>query len=165
EIASGPGDLRKLPRGATIPKQNTQAALDLDALLGGLRPVLKGLDGAKINEVSNAVMELLQGQGGALSTLLSTTSAFTQNLAARDQLIGDVINDLNTVLGTVDEKGAQFDATVDRLQKLLTRLADARYPIAGHIGPLATATTDLTETLQNSRRPLQGVLENVRPLA
>jgi phospholipid/cholesterol/gamma-HCH transport system substrate-binding protein len=165
EITSGPGELRKLPAGATIPKQNTQPALDLDALLGGLRPVLKGLDGAKINEVSNAVMELLQGQGGAVSNLLSTTSAFTQNLAARDQLIGDVINNLNTVLGTVDEKGAQFDASVDQLQKLLTGLAEGRDPIAGAIGPLATAENDLTDMLQQSRRPLQGVIENTRPLA
>ncbi|BBX68206.1 MCE family protein [Mycolicibacterium psychrotolerans] len=163
EIVSGPGDLVKVPPGGTL--TNTQPALDLDALLGGLRPVFKGLDGQKINEVSNAIIELLQGQGGALSQMLSSTAAFTQNLAARDQLIGDVINDLNTVLGTVDEKGAQFDATVDRLQKLLTGLAEGRDPIAGAIGPLATATTDLTETLQNSRRPLQGVLENVRPLA
>ena len=38
EITSGPGELRKLPKGATIPKDNTQPALDLDALLGGLRP-------------------------------------------------------------------------------------------------------------------------------
>ena len=76
-------------------------------------------------------MELLQGQGGALSNLLSTTGAFTQNLAARDQLIGDVINNLNTVLGTVDEKGAQFDASVDQLQKLITGLAEGRDPIAG----------------------------------
>jgi phospholipid/cholesterol/gamma-HCH transport system substrate-binding protein len=66
EITSGPGELRKLPAGATIPKQNTQPALDLDALLGGLRPVLKGLDGVKVNELSSAVIELLQGQGGAL---------------------------------------------------------------------------------------------------
>ena len=139
EITSGPGELRKLPVGSTIPKQNTQPALDLDALLGGLRPVLKGLDGSKVNEVSNAVMELLQGQGGALSNLLSTTSAFTQNLAARDQLIGDVIDNLNTVLGTVDEKGAQFDASVDQLQKLITGLAEGRDPIAGAIGPLASA--------------------------
>ena len=165
EITSGPGELRKLPAGATIPKQNTQPALDLDALLGGLKPVLKGLDGAKINEVSNAVLELLQGQGGALSNLLSNTSAFTQNLAARDQLIGDVINNLNTVLGTVDEKGAQFDASVDQLQKLVTGLAEGRDPIAGAIPPLASAENDLTEMLQGSRRPLQGVIENVRPLA
>jgi phospholipid/cholesterol/gamma-HCH transport system substrate-binding protein len=165
EITSGPGDLRKLPQGATIPKQNTQPALDLDALLGGLRPVLKGLDGAKINEVSNAVIELLQGQGGALSDLLSTTGAFTENLAARDQLIGDVINNLNTVLGTVDEKGAQFNASVDQLQKLITGLAEGRDPIAGAIPPLASAENDLTAMLQKSRRPLQGVIENVRPLA
>jgi phospholipid/cholesterol/gamma-HCH transport system substrate-binding protein len=165
EIASGPGELRKLPPGATIARDNTQPALDLDALLGGLRPVLKGLDGAKINEVSGAVIELLQGQGGALAGLLSTTGAFTQNLAARDQLIGDVINNLNTVLGTVDEKGAQFDASVDQLQQLLTGLAQGRDPIAGAIGPLASAENDLTDMLAKSRRPLQGVIENARPLA
>lgn len=163
EITSGPGDLVKLPRGGTI--TNTEAALDLDALLGGLRPVLKGLDGDKINEISNAVIELLQGQGGALSSMLSSTSAFTQNLAARDQLIGDVITNLNTVLGTVDEKGAEFDASVDRLQQLLTGLAEGRDPIAGAIGPLAQAEVDLTEMLQESRRPVQGVIENARPLA
>jgi phospholipid/cholesterol/gamma-HCH transport system substrate-binding protein len=165
EITSGPGELKKLPPGATISKDNTQPALDLDALLGGLRPVLKGLDGAKINEVSNAVIELLQGQGGALSQLLSTTSAFSQNLAARDQLIGDVINNLNTVLGTIDEKGAQFDASVDQLQKLITGLAEGRDPIAGAIGPLASAENDLTDMLAASRRPVQGVIENTRPLA
>lgn len=165
EITSGPGELRKLPAGATIPQQNTQPALNLDALLGGLRPVLKGLDGAKINELSGAVIELLQGQGGALSNLLASTGSFSQNLAARDQLIGDVINNLNTVLGTVDEKGEQFDASVDRLQKLVSGLAEGRDPIAGAIGPLASAENDLTEMLETSRRPLQGVLENVRPMA
>jgi phospholipid/cholesterol/gamma-HCH transport system substrate-binding protein len=165
EILSGPGELRKLPPGGTIVRENTQPALDLDALLGGLRPVLKGLDGSKVNEISNAVIELLQGQGGALSNLLASTSAFTQNLAARDQLIGDLITNLNTVLGTVDEKGAQFDATVDKLQQLITGLAEGRDPIAGAIPPLASATNDLTEVLETSRRPLQGVLENVRPFA
>ncbi|MBO0680944.1 MCE family protein [Mycolicibacterium sp. S2-37] len=165
EITSGPGELRKLPAGATIPKQNTQPALDLDALLGGLRPVLKGLDGGKINELSGAVIQLLQGQGGALSNLLSTTGSFSRNLAARDQLIGDVITNLNTVLGTVDEKGEQFDASVDRLEQLVSGLAEGRDPIAGAIPPLASASTDLTEMLETSRRPLQGILENVRPLA
>ncbi|AMO59445.1 MCE-family protein MCE4b [Mycolicibacterium phlei] len=165
EITSGPGELRKLAPGATIPVTNTQPALDLDALLGGLRPVLKGLDGEKVNQVSNAVIELLQGQGGALTNLLSTTSAFTQNLAARDQLIGDVINHLNTVLETVDEKGTQFNAAVDQLQQLITGLAEGRDPIAGAIVPLASAENDLTDMLVKSRRPVQGVIENLRPFA
>jgi phospholipid/cholesterol/gamma-HCH transport system substrate-binding protein len=165
EIASGPGDLRKLPPGASINRDHTEPALDLDALLGGLRPVLKGLDGTKVNEVSNAVIELLQGQGGAISQLLSSTTSFTSDLAARDQLIGDVINNLNTVLGTVDSKGAQFDASVDQLQQLITGLAQGSDPIAGAISPLASASSDLTDMLAKSRRPLQGVLENLQPLA
>jgi phospholipid/cholesterol/gamma-HCH transport system substrate-binding protein len=165
EITSGPGELRKLPPGGTIAKENTQPALDLDALLGGLRPVLKGLDGNKVNEISNAVIELLQGQGGALSDMLSSTSSFTQDLASRDQLIGDVINNLNTVLGTVDEKGAQFNASVDQLQQLITGLAQNRDPIAGAIPPLASATNDLTDILKEGRRPVQGVIENARPFA
>jgi phospholipid/cholesterol/gamma-HCH transport system substrate-binding protein len=165
EITSGPGELRKLRPGATIDQQHTQPALDLDALLGGLRPVLKGLDANKINTVSSYVIELLQGQGGALSNLLADTNAFGSTLGARDQVIGDVINNLNAVLTTVDAKGAQFSASVDELQKLITGLAQGRDAVAGAIPPLASTTSDLTEFLKRGRRPLQGNIENVRPLA
>jgi phospholipid/cholesterol/gamma-HCH transport system substrate-binding protein len=165
EIASGPGELRKLAPGATINAQHTEPALDLDALLGGLRPVFKGLDADKINTISSALIELLQGQGGALSNVLADTSAFSTALGQRDQLIGDAITNLNTVLGTIDERSAKFSASVDQLQQLISGLAKNKDSIAGAIPPLASTTTDLTELLKNSRRPLQGILENARPLA
>jgi phospholipid/cholesterol/gamma-HCH transport system substrate-binding protein len=165
EITSGPGELRKLPPGGTINAQHTQPALDLDALLGGLKPVLKGLDADKVNTVTSAVIELLQGQGGALNNVLTDTNAFTSALGNRDQLIGDAITNLNAVLGTVDERSAKFSTSVDQLQQLITGLAKNKDSIAGAIGPLSSTTTDLTELLRNSRRPLQGILQNVRPLA
>jgi phospholipid/cholesterol/gamma-HCH transport system substrate-binding protein len=165
EITSGPGELRKLPPGGTVGIDNTEPALDLDALLGGLRPVVKGLNGEQVNQINNAILELLQGQGGALSQLLSETGSFSQTLADRYQVISEVIHNLNTVLGTLDEKSAQFDASVDQLQKLVTGLAQGRDPIAGAIAPLASAENDLTDMLVRSRRPVQGVLENLRPLA
>ncbi len=164
EVTSGPGDLHKLPPGGTIPESNTEPALDLDALLGGLRPVLKGLDGDKINAISNTVVEMLQGQGGALSQVLSNASSFTNELASRDQLVGDLITNLNSVLKTVDSKGTQFNDSVDKLQQLVTGLAKGADPIAGAIPSLAAAETALTEILVTSRRPVQGVLENARPL-
>ncbi|QUR69067.1 virulence factor Mce family protein [Mycobacterium spongiae] len=165
EITSGPGELRKLPQGATIDVAHTQPALDLDALLGGLRPVLKGLDADKINTVTSAVVELLQGQGGALAKILSDTNSITSSLGARDQLIGDTITNLNTLLGTIDAKSAQFNASLDQLQQLITGLANHKDVIAGAIPPLASTTSDLTTLLRKSRRPLQGILENARPLA
>ncbi len=165
EITSGPGELRKLPSGGMVSINQTQPALDLDALLGGLRPVVKGLNGEQVNQISNAVVELLQGEGGALSQLLSETGSFSQALGDRYQVISQVIQNLNDVLGTVDEKSVEFDASVDELQKLVSGLAAGRDPIAGAIPPLASASADLTDMLVNSRRPLQGVLENLRPLA
>jgi phospholipid/cholesterol/gamma-HCH transport system substrate-binding protein len=163
EITSGPGELRKVPPGGTIP--NTEPALDLDALLGGLRPVLKGLNGDKVNQISNAIIELLQGQGGALSDLLSNTGSFSQTLADRYRVISEVIHNLNTVLTTVDQKSAQFDASINQLQQLVTGLAQGRDPIAGALVPLGSAASDLTQLLQSSRRPIQGVIENLRPFA
>jgi len=165
EITSGPGELRKLRPGSTIDQRHTQPALDLDALLGGLRPVLKGLDADKINTISSYVIELLQGQGGALSNLLADAGAFGSTLGARDQAIGEVIDNLSAVLTTVDGKGAQLSASVDQLQKLITGLAQGRDAIAGAIPPLASTTSDLTDLLKRSRRPLQGVLETTRPIA
>jgi phospholipid/cholesterol/gamma-HCH transport system substrate-binding protein len=165
EITAGPGELRKLRPGGSIDQQHTEPALDLDALLGGLRPVLKGLDADKVNTISSYVIELLQGQGGALSNLLADTNAFGSTLGARDQVIGDVITNLDSVLATVDAKGAQFSASVDGLQQLITGLAQGRDAVAGAIPPLASATTDLTDFLKRGRRPLQGVIENIRPIA
>lgn len=165
EISTGPGDLRPLPPGSTIARSNTAPAVDLDALLGGLRPVLKGLEPHKVNEISNAIIELLQGNGGALAEVLSDTDSFTHTLAARDQLIGEIIDNLNTVLATADGQGAQLDASIDNLQHLIDTLSRGRGPIGRAIAPLASAQTDLTDLLETARRPIQGVIENARPLA
>lgn len=165
EILAGPGELRKLPAGATIPRDRTEPALDLDALLGGLRPVLKGLDGAKLNQVSNAIIELLQGKGATLSTVLSNTADFTHAIAGRDQLIGETIDNLTTVLAAADQKSTDLDTSVDQLQQLITSLSQGRDPIVNALEPLAATERDLTEVLSTARRPFQAVIENAGPFA
>lgn len=68
-----------------------------------------------------------------MSNVLADTSAFSSALGQRDQLIGDVINNLNTVLTTVDQRSAQFSTSVDQLQQLITGLAEHKDDIAGAI--------------------------------
>src|SRR6202000_1232045 len=43
ELVDGPGSTKVLPGGAQIPVDRTAPALDLDLLLGGLKPVTTGL--------------------------------------------------------------------------------------------------------------------------
>ena len=63
EISDGPGDPHELRSGATIPRDRTSPALDLDALIGGFRPLLKAIDPQDVNGISQALIEVFQGQG------------------------------------------------------------------------------------------------------
>ncbi len=79
DLVDGPGSTRVLPAGSQIPKDRTQGALDLDLLLGGLRPVIQGgLNPQDVNALTASLINILQGgQGGdTLDSLLGKTTSF-----------------------------------------------------------------------------------------
>ena len=158
ELMAGPGTLGPLESGGSIPVEQTAPALDLDLLLGGFKPLLRGLDPQQVNDLSEALVQVFQGQGGTLVSLLGSTSSFTHTLADRDQLIGDVVDNLNTVLGTLDDRGDQFTATLDQLQQLISGLSADRGPIGESIPKISTATADLAQLLQGARPDLQSTI-------
>ena len=107
-LDEGAGSVHKLEPGQTIPLERTSPALDIDALLGGFRPLFRALDPDQVNALSGELLRVFQGQGGTISSVLSQTSALTSTLAGRDQLIGEVIKNLNTVLATFAARDDQF---------------------------------------------------------
>lgn len=140
ELLEGAGSVEPLPDGGSIPVENTSPALDLDLLLGGFKPLLRALDPQQVNDLSQALVQVFQGQGGTLVSLLGSTSSFTNTLADRDQLIGEVITNLNQVLGTINDRGDQFRSTLDQLQQLVSGLSQDRDQIGDAIPRIAGAT-------------------------
>ncbi|WP_067886988.1 MCE family protein [Nocardia vaccinii] len=155
ELLDSPGSDRALSEGGTIGTDKTKPALDLDMLLGGFKPLLQGLDPTQVNSLTSALLQVFQGQGGALVALLNSSGSFAKTIADRDALIGNVINDLNTVLGTIDAHSKEFDTTLTELQRLISGLAADRDPIGAALPKLAGATTDLQGLLQEARPDLQ----------
>lgn len=158
ELLEGPGTVDVLPAGGTIPLAQTEPALDLDLLLGGFKPLLQGLDAQQVNDLSGALLQVFQGQGDTLVSLLGNTNSFTNSLADRDHLIGDVIDNLNSVLGTIDDHDREFTETIDRLHTLAGGLSADRDPIGAAIPEIAAGTADLAALLQNNRPDLQSVI-------
>lgn len=158
ELLEGPGSLDILAADGRIPLEQTEPALDLDLLLGGFKPLLKGLDSQQVNDLSGALLQVFQGQGDTLVSLLGSANSFTNSLADRDQLIGDVIDNLNGVLGTIDDHDREFTETIDQLHSLVGGLADDRDPIGAAIPQIAAGTADLAALLQNTRPDLQSVI-------
>lgn len=118
-LEEGPGSVRKLLPGQTIPLSRTSPALDVDALIGGFRPLFRALDPDQVNALSGELLRVFQGQGGTISSVLAQTSSLTTTLAGRDQLIGEVITNLNTVLGTFAARDTQFADGLDKLSQLV----------------------------------------------
>ncbi|BBY96659.1 MCE family protein [Mycolicibacterium fallax] len=156
ELIDKPGDARVLPAGAQIPKERTSGALDLDMLLGGLRPVIQGLNPQDVNALSSALIQIMQGQGGTLDSLLSRTSSFSSGLADDNQVVQELIDNMNTVVGTLSKDGEKFDGAVDKLEKLISGLAEDKDTLGDSLTKLEDGTSSLADLLTQARAPLKG---------
>jgi phospholipid/cholesterol/gamma-HCH transport system substrate-binding protein len=165
ELADGPGSTRVLPPGSQIPLDRTAPALDLDLLIGGLKPVVRGLNPQDVNAFTASLLQVLQGQGDTMESLLSKTSSFSNALADKSQVVQQLIDNLNVVLETLAKDGDNFSATVDRLERLLTELSANRDPIGAAIESLNEGTASLADLLTNARPPLAGTVDQLNRLA
>jgi phospholipid/cholesterol/gamma-HCH transport system substrate-binding protein len=164
ELIEG-SDGTPLRAGAQIPKDRTNSALDLDLLLGGLKPVIRGLNPQDVNALSASLIQIFQGQGGTLQSLLSNTSEFTTALGERSQTIQAMIDNLRTLLATLTKEGDKFSGTIDRLEKLVTALAAEKDPIGEAIESLNSGSASIADLLTDARRPLAGTIDELSRLA
>jgi phospholipid/cholesterol/gamma-HCH transport system substrate-binding protein len=157
-LLEGAGGTRKLNPGDTIPLARTEPALDLDALIGGFRPLFRALNPDQINALSGQLISALQGQGATIGSFLNHTAALTNTLADRDQLIGEVIVNLNTVMGSLAGESDQFGKGVTALSELVTGLADRRSDIANGLAYTQEAAGSIADLLAQTREPLKSTL-------
>jgi len=152
-LEEGTGGTKKLNAGDTIPLARTSPALDLDALIGGFRPLFRALDPDQVNALSGQLISALEGQGGTINSFLAQTAALTNTLADRDQLIGQVIVNLNVVLGSLGDQNDQFAKAVDALAELVQGLAARKEDISNGLAYTNAAAGSITDLLAQARPP------------
>jgi phospholipid/cholesterol/gamma-HCH transport system substrate-binding protein len=157
-LEDGAGPTKKIKPGDTIPLDRTEPALDLDALIGGFRPLFNALDPQQVNALSGQLISAFQGQGATIGSLLTQTASLTNTLADRDQLIGEVIVNLNTVLGSLAGQSDQFGKAVTALSELVQGLKDHKEDIANGLAYTNASAGTITDLLAQARPPLKKVV-------
>ena len=160
----GEGADRVLPPRGFIPLSRTQPALDLDALIGGFKPLFRALDPEKVNSIATAIITVFQGQGGTISDILDQTAQLTAQIADRDAAIGEVVKNLNIVLDTTVRHRAQFDQTVDNFEKLISGLDNHADPLAAGTANISNAAGTVADLLADNRTLLHKTLNYAEPL-
>lgn len=140
-----------MAKNALIPVARTENALDLTTLFAGFQPLFQGLDPGEINSLSEEIIQTLQGEGGSVDLLLQQTADLASSIADKDQVIGDLIDHLNSVLGAVADRDNQLSDLISTLQQFVSGYAADRQAIGGAItgvNQLATETTSLLEKVR-----------------
>ncbi|MDA4105933.1 mammalian cell entry protein [Mycobacterium holsaticum DSM 44478] len=158
-IEEGAGGVEKLEPGGTIPLARTSPALDLDALIGGFRPLFRALDPDQVNALSSQLISALQGQGATINSFLAQTATLTSTLADRDRLIGDVIINLDVVLGSLGDQNDQFAKAVDALSELVATLAERRADISNGLAYTNAAAGSVADLLSQARPPFTKTIQ------
>ena len=157
-LQEGAGGVKTLNPGQTIPLARTEPALDLDALIGGFRPLFRVLNPDQVNELSGQLLQAFQGQGPTIGTFLDQAAAVTNTLADRDQLFGQVIVNLNLVLGSLGGQSDKLDKAVTSLSALIHGLAERKTDISNAVAYTNAAAGSVADLLSQAREPFQKVV-------
>jgi phospholipid/cholesterol/gamma-HCH transport system substrate-binding protein len=155
ELGQGAGPVsRVLPQGGTIPEAHTTPALDLTVLFNGFQPLFQALSPGNVNQLSAEIIGVFQGESPNITALVASIGSLTTALATRDQVIGQVIDNLNAVLHTVGTRSGELSNLVTTLQELVSGLAADRQPIGSAISAIAGLSSATAGLLQVARPPL-----------
>ena len=154
-----------LPADGEIPVGRTHPALDLTDLFNGFKPLFQALSPKDVNNLSGEIIQVLQGEGGTVDSLLQHTGSLTSTLAERDQVIGQVIKNLNSVLDNINGQGDALSTLVSTLQQLVSGLAGDRTAIGDAIEGMGALTEATAGLLEQARQPLKDSISGLGMLA
>jgi phospholipid/cholesterol/gamma-HCH transport system substrate-binding protein len=165
DVEQGPGNPNDtLKPGSTIHRDHTHPAVDLTVLFNGFGPLIQGLGADQINQLSMEIIQTLQGEGGALESLLSTIADLTNSLADKDQVIGDVIDNLTSVLTAVGQRDAELSDLIVQLKDFFSGLAADRHTIGNAIDGVNRLAVSTAGLLTRVRGPFKQDVKSITGL-
>jgi phospholipid/cholesterol/gamma-HCH transport system substrate-binding protein len=157
-LEEGAGGVRPVRPGQTIPLARTAPALDLDALIGGFRPLFRALNPEQVNALSGQLVQVFEGQGATIGSFLNQAAAVSNTLADRDLLIGQVVGNLDVVLGSLGDQSDRLDKAVTSLSQLIHGLAERKTDISNAVAYTNAAAGSVADLLSHARAPFRKVV-------
>lgn len=143
-----------LHKGGTIPAASTTPALDLTSLLNGFQPLFSALAPDQVNRLASSLVQVLQGEAGASTDLVTQLATLSTDLAERQDAIGQVVDGLATAAQALGSHDAELDSAITQLQKVLAGTSASKQDLSRSIASLADLTTTVSGLLQQSQPAL-----------
>ena len=164
-LSQGIGETGRLDEGGTIPVAQTSPALDLTVLFNGFKPLFQALSPSDLNKLSYEIIQVFQGEGGTLEGLLAHTASVTQTLAERDEVIGQLIDNLNEVLDHIGDRDEQLTELIKTFRTFVGGLKDDREAILGSLDQISALSSETAQLVSGIREPFVEDIKQLRRVA
>ncbi|MQY18839.1 MlaD family protein [Nocardia macrotermitis] len=131
------GDPKVLPPGGQIPIAHTEPSFDISKLLNGFEPLFSVLDPQQVDNITQAVVRSLQGDNGAITSLISQTSELAQSLSGPDQILGQVIDNLAEVMSDLAKQSGNLQTVVQQTRKIFDGLSQDRDALFNQVSSIS----------------------------
>lgn len=161
-LTQGVGEAGRLTEDDTIPLDRTHPALDLTVLFNGFKPLFAALSPDDVNKLSYEIIQVFQGEGGTVESLLSSTASVTTTLANRDRVIGELVTNLNDVLDTLGQRDDELSDLIGSLQSFVSGLNDDRDAIFNSLDSISNLATQTSDLVSDARPALTSDIRQLR---
>ncbi len=159
-LAPGDGKAAPLDDGGSIPITQTEPSFDVSALLGGFEPLFGALQPKQVNDLSETLIQALQGDGVSLSSFITQAASLASEFQQRDVILGDIIHNLGGVLTGLTQRSGQLETLLAQTRALITGLYAQGQTLQNSTVQLADASTSIVNLVSQVQPKLQTVQRN-----
>lgn len=146
------GTTGKLAPGAVIPPERTEPSFDIGLLLNGFEPLFSVLEPQKVDDLTRAVIQALQGDTDSITALVEQTTTMTQTLVGRDEILGGVITNLNSLVSSLAQQSKSLKTVLSQSKAMIIQLNGRREELVSNAGSISSVA-----------RRLAGITQSIHP--
>lgn len=152
-------DPRVLSAGAVIPAARTEPSFDISKLLNGFEPLFALLDPKQVDNLTTAIVRAMQGDSGAVTTLISETTTLANSYSGTDQILDEVLKNLNSVLDSLAQRRTDLEGTITSAKSVFSGFAERREEFVTSMDQASIVGSRLANVIGDVQPDLQAWLD------
>ena len=151
----------ELEDGAVLDQDRTQVPVEPDEALQALKEFLDTLDPEGAGRLIENAASSLEGNGEALGNALSGLADLQDTLAAKDEVLLHLTEQLDDFTATLLTREDQLGEAMDLFAEVTSALAEERRQIEGLVSGLATVSATGVELITRNAEQLRTDIDNL----
>ncbi len=159
-------DAPPLPKDGSgvIPLQQTSPAFDLGVVFNNLQPVLERFNPDDANIVARALVAAFSGREEQTQRMIADLADLAETLGDRGPVAADLVTNLNSVVGSLNERDAELRSLLSSFDLLMQTLGGRSVELARAVDDVGFVSEAFADILAENRPGLDEAIAQLQAI-